>query len=74
LEKKRKKKEKRRTQAMKIGLWKFIPFDFDSIRWDTCMETVLLVCRVENHVIYRTAGESVSSCILRYFLFKNILK
>jgi hypothetical protein len=40
--------------AMKIGLWKFTSFDFDN-----CMEMVFLVCRVENHVIYGAAGESV---------------
>ena len=45
--------------AMKIGLWKFTSFDLDSIRLDNCMEMVFLVCRVENHVIYGTAGESV---------------
>jgi len=45
--------------AMKIGLWKFTWFDFDSVRLDNCMEMVFLVCRVENHVFYGTAGESV---------------
>jgi len=51
--------KKRRSQAMKIGWWKFTSFDLDSIRLDNSMEMVFLVCRVENHVIYGTAGESV---------------
>ena len=53
---------KKKTQALKKGLWKFKPFDFESIIFENdCMIMVFLVCRVENHAIWLRCGQNLTN-------------